>query len=190
MFAPPRACDVRWRPLDGDGLEQLSLRPAAAGGITARGVVIGARGGKTYGVSYRIDCDAGWTIRRLGLAVTDGRRLALESDGNGNWRTADGTALPDLAGCIDVDLAGTPFTNTLPIRRLGLTPDHGTVELSMVYVPFDSFEPVVDGQRYTCLTPARLYRYQAADRTFTADLPVDEDGLVLDYPTLFKRLGG
>ena len=60
----------------------------------------------------------------------------------------------------------------------------------MVYVPFDSFEPVVDRQRYTCLTPARLYRYQAADRTFTADLPVDEDGLVLDYPTLFKRLGG
>ena len=34
----------------------------------------------------------------------------------------------------------------------------------------------------------RLYRYEAADRSFTADLTVDEDGLVIDYPGLFARL--
>ena len=90
--------------------------------------------------------------------------------------------------CIDIDLAGTPFTNTLPIRRLNLTRRSGTAKLRMLYVPFDSFEPTVDGQHYTCLEDGRLYRYQAEDGSFTADLPVDEDGLVLDYPTLFRRL--
>ena len=61
----------------------------------------------------------------------------------------------------------------------------------MLYVPFDTFEPLRDSQHYTCLsegmTNDRLYRYEAADRSFSADLPLDEDGLVLDYPTLFIR---
>jgi hypothetical protein len=57
----------------------------------------------------------------------------------------------------------------------------------MLYVPFATFEPAVDGQRYRCLKPG-LYRYEAVDRTFTANLTVDEDGLVIDYPTLFHRV--
>ena len=32
-----------------------------------------------------------------------------------------------------------------------------------------------------------LYRFESLDGGFTADLPVDPDGLVLDYPGLFKR---
>src|SRR6202008_885295 len=106
----------------------------------------------------------------------DGQRLSLASDGKGHWRDADGTALPAFDGCIDIDLAGTPFTNSLPIRRLGFSPASGTASLTMLYVPFDSFVPCPDGQRYTCLQPAKLYRYEASDRSFTADLPVDEDG--------------
>jgi len=58
----------------------------------------------------------------------------------------------------------------------------------MVYIPFDTLEPFVDGQLYTCLVPASHYLYEAEDGAFSAELPVDEDGLVTDYPTLFKRL--
>ena len=43
-------------------------------------------------------------------------------------------------------------------------------------------------QRYTALTPGSLYRFESPGSGFTADLPVDEDGLVLDYPGLFRRL--
>lgn len=69
-----------------------------------------------------------------------------------------------------------------------MTPEDGTVKLSMLYIPFDSFEPVRDGQRYTCITPEKLYRYAAEDRIFTVDLPVDADGLVIDYPIYFRRV--
>ena len=57
----------------------------------------------------------------------------------------------------------------------------------MLYVPFDTLEAFPDGQRYTALEDDRLYRYEAIDRSFSADLPVDEDGIVLDYPSLFRR---
>ncbi|MDX0975739.1 transcriptional regulator [Sinorhizobium medicae] len=191
MFRALSSTTVRWRPIEGEGLEHLTLRSlnnALGAAIRAESVLIGERGGSAYGVRYRIDCDAGWRVFSFIIETTEGVRLHLLSDGHGNWRGADGTALPQFDGCIDIDLAGTPFTNTLPIRRLGLTRQSGTARLNMLYVPFDSFEPTVDGQLYTCLDDGRLYRYEAADRSFTAELPVDEHGLVIDYPTLFQRL--
>jgi uncharacterized protein len=70
----------------------------------------------------------------------------------------------------------------LPIRRLALVPGE-SAEISVAY--FDGTEP----QRYTCLEKGSgggLYRFLSLDGEFTADLPVDADGLVLDYPRLFK----
>ena len=187
MFDALTPRTIRWSPVHGIGLEHLTLRPDA-GGIVAESVVIGERGEKPYGLNYRIDCDANWCVRAFRIVTTDGRGLALLSDGAGHWRSLGGKPRPEFDGCIDIDLAGTPFTNTLPIRRLELKPDAGTVQLDMLYVPFDDFTPFRDAQRYTCLRAGRLYRYEAADRTFAADLPVDEHGVVGDYPTLFRRV--
>ncbi|MDQ0321790.1 hypothetical protein QO002_003928 [Pararhizobium capsulatum DSM 1112] len=187
MFRALSPTTARWRPLDGEGLEHLSLGPHADG-IRASSVLIGERGRRPYGVHYIIDCNAHWAVLSFRVETTDGRRLALTSDGNGHWRNEADVPLPLFDGCIDIDLAGTPFTNTLPIRRLALKPQHGTAKLDMLYVPFDTFEPLRDAQHYTCLDEEKLYRYEAEDRSFTAELPVDADGLVTDYPTLFKRL--
>ncbi len=178
---------VRWRPVGGGGLEHLTVR-AVNGSIVARSAVIGARGGTPYGVSYTIVCDSDWLVRSLELTTTDDRRLQLSSDGAGHWSDHGGRPLPQFDGCLDIDLAGTPFTNTLPVRRLDLDVGGDPAALSMVYVPFDTFAPKLDGQSYRCLQPGRLYRYQALDRSFAANLSVDDDGLVIDYPTLFERV--
>jgi hypothetical protein len=45
-----------------------------------------------------------------------------------------------------------------------------------------SFRPAAD------LADGHSVRWRAADGSFTAELPVDEDGLVMDYPCLFQRL--
>ncbi|ASW07544.1 putative glycolipid-binding domain-containing protein [Rhizobium sp. 11515TR] len=190
-FRPLLPTTVRWRPLEGDGLEHLTVIPldhAGSAAIRAAGIIIGARGGTPYGVSYRIDCSAGWAVLSFSVETTDGRRLALLSDGKGHWRTEEGESLPQFDGCVDIDLYGSPFTNSLPIRRLEMMPQDGTAKLSMLYIPFDTFEPVRDGQHYTCIVPEKLYRYAAEDRDFTVDLPVDEDGLVVDYPIYFRRV--
>ena len=45
--------------------------------------------------------------------------LSLTGDGAGRWQI-DGRDAPDLDGCLDLDIQVTPFTNSLPIRRLDL----------------------------------------------------------------------
>ena len=67
------------------------------------------------------------------------------------------------------------------------------MDLEVVYltVPEMRIEPT--RQRYTCLkrdAQGGLYRFESLDGEFagfTADLPVDADALVLDYPGLFRR---
>jgi hypothetical protein len=186
LFRPLTPVAARWRFEDGSGLEHLNLRPSGDT-IVADGVIIGNRGGVPYGVRYHIVCDAGWATLALHVDSTDGRGIHLVSDGHGRWSDGAGGSRPEFDGCVDVDLAGSPFTNTLPIRRHDLSPEKGAVEFRMLYVPFRTFEPAVDEQRYRCLKPG-LYRYEAVDRSFAADLSVDEDGLVIDYPSLFHRV--
>lgn len=187
-FRPLASRTLRWRPAEGEGLEHLTVETLANGRIEARSVVIGGRGGAPYSARYRVLCDAGWRVLEFEVGAADGRGLALVSPEPGRWRTADGRERPEFDGCVDVDLAATPFTNTLPIRRLALSRADGPVALAMVWIPFDTFEPFRDEQRYAALEDGRLYRYEAVDGSFAADLPVDEDGLVLDYPTLFRRV--
>lgn len=187
MFPPLVLKTVRWRPLEGEGLEHLAVR-AVDGGLRAESTVIGDHGNRPFGVRYRIDLDTAWRVRAFLVEDMAGRRIAMTSDGEGRWSGEDGKPLSAFDGCMDIDLAGSPFTNTLPIRRLGLSVERGKTTLAMVYVPFDTFMPFVDGQHYTCLAPASRYLYEAADRTFSAELPVDADGFVTDYPTLFTRL--
>lgn len=186
-FHPPRPLTARWRPLGAEGLEHLDLG-LVDGGIVADSVVIGSRGGVPYGLRYRLVCGEDWATRSLDIKTTDGRSLHLRSDGEGEWTDGEGWPIAHLDGCIDVDLAGSPFTNTLPIRRAALLAGGEAAEFRMAYIPFDTFKPAVDGQTYRCLEQGRLYRYDAADRSFTADLAVDEDALVTDYPGLFTRV--
>jgi uncharacterized protein len=112
------------------------------------------------------------------------------SDGEGNWTGPDGRAVTYLKGCEYVDISETPFTNTLPIRRLGLAPGE-SADVSVAY--FDGYElqPWPEPQRYTRLEEGDgggMYRFLSLDGGFTADLAVDSDGLVVDYPRLFKRV--
>jgi hypothetical protein len=114
----------------------------------------------------------------------------LLADGEGYWTTHSGESVPGLEGCVDVDISATPFTNTLPIRRLGLAPGE-SADLSVAYVDIDEMRAWREEQRYTRLkknSEDALYKYESLDSGFTADLPVDTDGLVLDYPGLFRRV--
>ena len=48
-----------------------------------------------------------------------------------------------------------------------------------------------DGQRYDFVSAdndQRVIRYEAVDGSFTADIRVDRDGIVIDYPGIAHRL--
>jgi hypothetical protein len=145
---------------------------------------------------YRLETDAKWRVREVNLALQIGgatqqeKAITLTADGKGRWRI-DGVKAPHLEGCVDVDIQITPLTNTLPIRRLGLTEGERS-EIRVAYLPVPGLHPRPADQRYTCLKalgpPGGLFRYEGLFRGFTADLPVDSNGFVVDYPETFRRI--
>src|SRR5687768_14671655 len=112
------------------------------------------------------------------------------SDGLGIWTNESGNLVPEIKGCVDVDSTATPVTNTLPIRRLSLISGE-SAEIKVVYFTIPEMQVSVEPQRYTCLETSSTggkYKFESLDGGFTAVIMVDADGLVEDYPELFKRV--
>lgn len=173
-----------WLPDLGEGAEEFSFR-ATDRGFAARGEVAATLDGKPLEASYVVETDEAWRTRRVRVEVDGGGVLEILSDGAGRWRRADGTALPELDGCLDPDISMTPFTNTLAIRRLGSqVGDKTDIKVAYILVPELSLRAAP--QRYTRLSHM-LWRFDGLDIDFTADIAVDEDGFVVDYPGLFRR---
>ena len=89
-----------------------------------------------------------------------------------------------------MDISITPFANTLPIHGLALGVGE-SADLGTAYVDVSNMEVKRVRQRYTRLKHGAedgLYRYEALESGFTADLLVDTGGLVLDYPGAFRQV--
>src|SRR5689334_6305495 len=186
---------VMWSPWAGPGLEHLSLLEQQEG-IVADGLILGVEEQVPFRVRYEIHCDLQWRLRAVHLGMLSGssQSLHLLTDGEGVWTTESGETVPLLKGCLDVDISATPFTNTLPIRRLALQPGSSAL-LSMVYISIPQMQVAAVEQRYTCLertAEGGRYRCESLEgdvSVFKAELPVDGDGLVGNYPGLFRRVG-
>ncbi len=111
---------ARWQGQSEQSIEHLVLREGQDG-ITAESVLLGQVNGDWFAARYRIVCDLDWRVQKaeVGL-IGDERQVGLISDGNGCWTNKQYTPLKELDGAIDIDISATPFTNTLPIPRLGL----------------------------------------------------------------------
>ena len=176
----------RWLSESGKGMEHLVVR-RDGDGIAAQGVVIGNGGGAGFGASYAIECDALWRVRHAVVEVAGGARLELFADGAGRWHGQDGAPLPALDGCIDIDLTASCFTNTLPIRRLGSAlGQRQSIDVAWVWIPELRVEKA--RQAYTRLGDGTV-RFEGIGTGFQADLTVDDEGFVVDYPGLFRRVG-
>lgn len=186
---------IMWSSQEKPGLEYLRLLQLPDG-IVADSIILGVWEQKPFRIHYEIRCTAQWRLQAVHVNLLDAlsQSLHLFVDEEGTWTTEGGEIIPSLQGCLDVDISATPFTNTLPIRRLAL--QQGSVAtLTMAYIAIPQLQVEVTKQRYTCLdvTPVGgRYLFESlrnGTSTFSAELPVDEDGLVLDYPGLFRRVG-
>jgi hypothetical protein len=196
-----------WRRKDSTGAEHALVD--ARHGLYARGHQL-AVDPIAYTCRYELQTDPNWAAARLDVSAEGAgwvRSVRLELAA-GRWRvtateqgdldaalTAAGHARaglpgmedPDLLyGAFDVDLSGSPLTNALPVRRLDLVRAETGVahRLSVAWVLLPSLEVVQADQIYTALGGGKV-RY--ASETFSADLTIDEDGVVVDYPGLAER---
>jgi uncharacterized protein len=175
---------LMWTAGQWPGTEHAHVRETGDG-FTADGLVVARVDERPIRLHYQLDCDADWLPRRVAVDLYGQRRLDLIRT-DGRWHDGDGQERTDLAGCTDVDIAVTPFTNTIPIRRLGL-PAGGSADIDVVYLnPGRALEVSRQHQRYTRTSAG--YRYESG--AFRADLQVDEDGVVTDYPGLWTLAAG
>ena len=88
---------------------------------------------------------------------------------------------------MDIDIWPTPFTNSFPIHREAMAVgERRQFRVAWVLAPDLTLRP--QPQAYTRLAD-RLYLFENLDGSgFRAELAVDEDGVVLDYPELFRRV--
>ena len=177
---PSDGYTARWRTWDHDHLETLTLRWENEG-WTATGEV------GREAITYVIRLSATWQVRQFllfrDLVEPD---LWLGADGTGRWGEMNGAHRHDLAGCTDVELTVTPFTMSVPIRRLGLdVGDRAEVTAARIDVETLGITPVA--QRYERLT-TRRFRRTDLDSGGITEFDVDEYGLVHDDPEAFRRL--
>jgi uncharacterized protein len=197
-----------WQRKDSAGAEHALVD--ARHGLYARGCQL-AVDPIAYTCRYEVQTDPAWATVRVDVSAEGAgwvRSVRLELAA-GRWRvtateqgdldaalTAAGHARaglpgmedPDLLyGAFDVDLSGSPLTNTLPVRRLNLARAEAGVahRLSVAWVLVPSLEIVQADQIYTALGDGKV---RCAGETFSADLTLDEDGFVVDYPGLAARV--
>ncbi|MFI5934812.1 putative glycolipid-binding domain-containing protein [Actinoplanes sp. NPDC051494] len=196
-----------WERRDTSGAEHVLLD--ARTGLVARGTAL-AVDPIAYTARYELHTDPAWNTTSLEIS-TEGagwaRSLRLAAEGRGRWRATTseqgdldaaliaaghaGAGLPGtedadrLIGAYDVDLTGSPLTNTLPIRRLGLLEAEPGIahRISVAWVLLPSLEVIQADQIYTALGEGRV---RFASETFSTDLTVDDEGFVHDYPGLAK----
>lgn len=181
--------EVIWQAEGGIGQEHLTVSDRD-GVIVADSFGVALLEMRPVRFRYQIVCDASWVVRGVSVSteVAHGSPMVIElrSDGAGTWTNSDGSPLPQLDGCVDVDISCTPFTNTLPIRRLDMQPGQ-VEEIQVTYIKVPSLAVELWRQRYTSVAEG-VVRYESVNSDFQRDLDVDRDGLVRNYPGLFTRI--
>lgn len=171
---------ILWRRLDTTGLELFRLRQPASGWELG-GTVIVVNDGARCGFVYDVRCDESWRAREARVSGHIGDQtvdVLVETDGQGRW-WRNGEEQPGVAGCIDVDIAFTPATNTIPIRRLRL-PVGASAPVSAAWLRFPDLSLALLQQSYR-REGEHTYRYESGGGSFVAMLEVDDDGLVRQY---------
>lgn len=171
---------ARWQTWDADGDETLTLTWENEGWVA-----IGEVGRER--ITYVVRLGPLWELRQFLLFRDhDTPDLWLGTDGEGNWGEVNGVQRTDLAGCTDVDLHVTPFTNSLPIRRLQLDPGEAA-EVTAAVVDVETLGVIPVRQRYEHVRPGR-WRKVHVQTGLATDFAVDEYGLVHDETDLFRRV--
>ncbi|MDZ7344355.1 MAG: putative glycolipid-binding domain-containing protein [candidate division KSB1 bacterium] len=176
---------ILWRRLDQPGHESARLDfHQSRWHLT--GTAVFAHQQQPCRLDYLVVCNSEWQTlsgKVAGWVGNNAVEIELSVDSAHRWQL-NGTACPQVAGCIDLDLNFSPSTNLLPIRRLTLVIGEET-EVKAAWLRFASFTLEPLSQRYRRIDAA-TYRYESAGGRFVADLQVNDIGFVTRYPNFWQ----
>jgi len=177
-----------WQRADaGVGHSFARVAAESGGGWRFDGTEILVARGRPMRASFSVTLDAAWRTRAVEVEVLTRRHvtLRLDADDGHRWRM-NGRRAARLEGCIDVDIAATPLTNTFPIRRYADLAVGSSRTSPVAWVEVPSLRVVRVDQTYR-----RLGRdeWEYSDPRHGAyRLKVDPDGIVLDYEGFATRV--
>ena len=174
-----------WRRLDTSGREAARLA-ARVGGWELAGAAVFIHDGQPCRLDYIANCDANWQTVSGAVSGWIGEQsidVAFEVDAGRHWKV-DGIEIPEIEGCIDLDLNFSPSTNLLPIRRLDLAIGQQAA-VCAAWLRFPSFKFEALDQVYVRLDDF-TYQYKSAGGRFVTDLTVNHAGFVVEYPNFWK----
>jgi uncharacterized protein len=183
---------VAWQRADGNRGHSIARMATVDGHRLFQGCEVVAGPVELLACYFRVLLDRDWVTREVDVrAVSDTgeRTLRLTADEHRRWYV-DGEPRKSLDGCLDVDIAATPLTNTFPIRRLEdlRTGDSVTCPVAWIDVPALGVTRVE--QTYRRLGPVDVGQaWEYGDPTHGSFmLTVDSDGLVVDYEGFATRV--
>jgi hypothetical protein len=181
--------ELLWRSEDDPGFEHVRVDDSHPGWDVYDSMLVRAHDGVVRRGGYTLILDKQFRTLEIRIMIEQAPRsmaaLHLLANGEGTWADADERHIPDLDGCIDVDIQWSPLTNTLPVRRLDLRQgDEQDITVAYIELPGLSVRKVT--QHYT-RTGERTIQYASETRDFVRELTLDDEGFVVDYPDLFER---
>lgn len=168
--------DRRWDSDLLDSTERFTLH-SDQDGYRFAGTTLIPHEGIRVEIDYVVETRPDWSTRsaRVGIAAL-ATVFEVEVSHHGRW-VIDGDHRPDLDGGVDIDFGWTPATNTLPIRRLRFVTGV-PVTTRVAWLKWSELVFIPAEQSYTKHSDTR-WTYASGD--FSADLIVDEVGVVIDY---------
>lgn len=176
---------ILWRRLDHAGHESARVYPQDDS-WNLQGTAVFLHDQLPCRLDYQIVCDSHWHTRSARVAGWMGNEpieIAIAVSPEQHWMLNE-AGVPEVAGCIDLDLNFSPSTNLLPIRRLKLAVGE-EAEVKAAWLRFPSFKLEPLEQIYRRIDQA-TYRYESAGGNFVAELTVNGDGFVTRYPNFWE----
>ena len=174
-----RSPTISWRRLEPAGREASTVSETVAG-WRINGVAEFREANAPTCLAYVIRCGPHWETLSCDITGFIGEEavaVLVDRDATGTW-TVNGAQSPVVSGCVDIDLAFSPITNLLPIRRLNLrTGEMARVRAAWLTYPELTLQAL--DQTYTRLASDR-YLYESGDGAFRRELKVNDKGLVVD----------
>lgn len=176
---------ILWRRQDAVGHDACRLVRKSDGWRLDGAAVFQHKNGPAC-LAYGVDSDGEWRTQEGVVHGWVGNRpldFRITRTPEGIW-SLNGQGAPRLEGCFDLDLAFTPATNLLQLRRLALQVGQAAD------VPVAWLDPVSGVfaklyQRYERRTAAE-YWYEAPQFGYFALLQVNPVGFVEEYPHLWE----
>jgi uncharacterized protein len=176
---------ILWRRLDAGGHDACRL-VQRDGAWRLEGTAVFLHEGGPACLTYAVDCDGEWRTRTGGVHGWVGARpvdLRIVRTPGGNW-TLNGQAVPNLDGCVDLDLGFTPATNLFQVRRVALQVGQAA-DLPVAWLDVPAGVLDILHQRYERRT-AETYWYEAPRFDYFALIQVSAVGFVEKYPNLWE----